>query len=70
MNNLFYHIFLIFSFVFVSNGLCEDFCYNNTCDDLNGNFNSECSDCPITYKCNTFLNMTHKIFPIEVKLNI
>ena len=35
------------------NGYCEDFCYNSTCSELNGNFLSECNECPKNYKCST-----------------
>ena len=51
MNTLFYFIIIIFQV----NGYCENFCLYSYCDELNGNYFSECSDCPMIYKCNAFL---------------
>lgn len=31
---------------------CEDFCYNTNCNELNGNYEHECSGCPSNFKCN------------------
>ena len=44
---------MILMFISLVNGYCEEFCFNNTCDNLNGNYISECDECPIIYKCST-----------------
>jgi len=68
--NVLYYFMIMISLV---NGYCENFCYNNTCDKLNGYYISECGECPKIYKCNSYivhiinisnfnnLNMTLKI---------
>ena len=51
MNKL--YSFIILMFIPFVKAYCEEFCFNNTCDNLNGNYISECDECPIIYKCNT-----------------
>ena len=56
MNKLYY--FITLTFITLVNGYCEKFCFNNTCEDLNGNYISECDECPIIYRCST-VNYSH-----------
>ena len=43
---------LILIFILYAQTYCEDFCMNNNCSQLNGNFFSECIDCGPHYGCN------------------
>lgn len=78
MNKLYY--FITLTFISLVNGYCEDFCFNNTCEYLNGNYISECDECPIIYMCNTAMyssvnltienNKSNSIISLLSNLNI
>lgn len=64
MNKLYY--FITLTFISLVNGYCEEFCFNNICEDLNGNYISECDECPTIYKCSTIKYTTTHTSKYEI----
>mgnify|MGYP007047773243 CR=1 FL=1 len=56
-------VFLFILNILYVKSYCEDFCENSSCQELNGNFFSECKDCGPTYLCNFGKENINMSFP-------
>lgn len=53
-------LFVLLLNILYAESYCEDFCLNNNCSELNGNFFSECAECGPQYSCNLGLKQKEK----------